>query len=46
MMSDRAGNIDNIKFNFGDHECDMTWDEATREIPFVAVWTDVTDTAR
>lgn len=27
MMSDRAGNIDNIKFNFGDHECDMTWDE-------------------
>lgn len=27
MMSDRAGNIDNIKFKFGDHECDMTWDE-------------------
>jgi len=27
MMSDRAGNIDNVKFNFGDKSCDMTWDE-------------------
>lgn len=27
MMSDRAGNIDNVKFKFGDHECDFTWDE-------------------
>lgn len=27
MMSDRAGNINNIKFKFNDKECAMTWDE-------------------
>lgn len=27
MMSDRAGNIDNVKFMFGDKECSITWDE-------------------
>ncbi len=27
MMSDRAGNIDNIKFRFQEHECAITWDE-------------------
>lgn len=27
MMSDRAGNIDNIRFHFKEHECSITWDE-------------------
>ncbi|MEG0547132.1 MAG: serine hydrolase [Oscillospiraceae bacterium] len=27
MMSDKAGNINNIKFMFGEKECSMTWDE-------------------
>lgn len=27
MMSDRAGNLDNIRFAFGEHECAITWDE-------------------
>ena len=27
MMSDRAGNIDNIRFRFKEHECSITWDE-------------------
>ena len=27
MMSDRAGNIDNIRFRFKEHECAITWDE-------------------
>lgn len=27
MMSDRAGNINNVKFMFGDKECSITWDE-------------------
>lgn len=27
MMTDRAGNIDHIRFGFGEHECSITWDE-------------------
>jgi hypothetical protein len=27
MMSDRAGNIDHVKFHFEDKSCNMTWDE-------------------
>lgn len=27
MMSDRAGNINNVKFMFADAECSITWDE-------------------
>lgn len=27
MMSDRAGNIDNVRFDFGEKECSVTWDE-------------------
>ena len=27
MMTDRAGNIDNISFQFGEHDCTMRWNE-------------------
>lgn len=27
MMSDRAGNIDHVKFHFEDKSCDMSWNE-------------------
>lgn len=27
MMTDRAGNINNVKFDFSENECNMIWDE-------------------
>ncbi len=35
MMTDRAGNIDMVKFKFGEHECTMEWSEGkeTNTVP-------------
>lgn len=31
MSADKAGNIDNVKFDFGENECSMRWNEGDEE---------------